>query len=137
MTSRIDPSAVRQALRNLARRSSEVTDQAMTVRGDVMAASLSHTYKVCGKPNCKCARGEKHLVYHLCWTEEDGRRRSTHIRADELVKIQAAVGRYRRLRQCRAELLKNATEQAALIDALVEALSIAPPDKSAGGDKGQ
>jgi hypothetical protein len=134
MSSRFDASAARQALRRLAQRSSEVTEQAMTVRGEVMAASLSQTSKVCGKPNCKCARGEKHIVHQLCWTEQDGRRRSTHVRADELIKIQAAVGRYRRLRGCRAELFKNASEQAALIDALVEALSIPPPDKSEGGD---
>ena len=133
MASRSDASAVRQALRRLAQSSSDVTAKVMTVRGEVMAASLSQTYKICGKPNCKCARGEKHLVYHLCWTEQDGKRRSTHIRADELVKIQAAVGRYRHLRQCRAEFFKIASEQASLIDALVEALSIPPPDKSGGG----
>lgn len=135
MSSRFDASAARQALRRLAQRSSDVTAEAMMVRKEVMAASLSQTYKICGKPNCKCARGEKHIVYQLCWTEHDGRRRSTHVRADELVKIQAAVGRYRHLRQCRAELLKNASEQAALIDAIVEALRIPPPDKSGGGSR--
>jgi hypothetical protein len=131
MTARSDASALRQALRRLAKRASQVTDKAMGVRKEVLAASLSKTYKVCGKPNCKCARGEKHPVYHLCWTE-DGRRRSTHIRDDEFLKIHDAVSRYRHLRQCRAELLKNASEQAALIDALVEVLSIPPPDKSGG-----
>lgn len=103
----------------------------MGVRGEVLAASLSKTQKVCGKPNCKCARGEKHVVYQLSWTE-NGRRRCIHIRAGELTKIQAAVDRYRQLRQCRAELLKIASEGAALIDVLVEALSVPPPDKSRG-----
>jgi hypothetical protein len=103
----------------------------MGVRGEVLAASLSRTHKVCGKPNCKCTRGDKHVVYQLSWTE-NGKRRSAHIRAGELAKIQAAVARYRHLRQCRAELLKISSEGAALIDALVEALSISPPDKSRG-----
>ena len=103
----------------------------MGVRGKVLAASLSKTHKVCGKPNCKCARGDKHVVYQLSWTE-NGRRRSAHIRAGELAKIQATVGRYRHLRQCRAELLKIASEGAVLIDALVEALRVPPPDKSRG-----
>ena len=102
---------------------------ALDVRGDVLAASLSKTRKVCGKPNCKCARGDKHVVYQLSWTE-DGRRRSTHIRADELSEIRAAVGRYRHLRRCRAELLRIASEGAALIDTLIEALRVPPPDKS-------
>ena len=100
---------------------------AMGVRGDVMAASLSKTHKICGKPNCKCARGEKHVVWQLSWTE-DGRRRSMHIRANELTKIQASVGRYRHLRRCRANVLKIASEAAARIDELVEALSVPTPE---------
>jgi hypothetical protein len=43
--------------------------------------------------------------------------------------VRAAVEGYRRLRQCRAELLKLASEAAALIDALVQALQVMPPDK--------
>ena len=103
----------------------------MGERGEVLAASLSKTHKVCGKPNCKCARGDKHVVYQLSWTE-NGRRRSTHIRADELAGVRAAVEHYRQLRQCRAELLKLAAQGAALMDALVAALRVAPPDKSGG-----
>lgn len=92
---------------------------------------MSKTQKTCGKPNCKCARGEKHVVYQLSWTE-NGKRHSAHIKAGELNKIRAAVGRYRRLRQCRAELLKTASEGAALIDALVDALLVPTPGKTSG-----
>lgn len=107
----------------------------MSIRGEVLAASLSKTRKVCGKPSCKCARGDKHVVYQLSWTE-NGKRRSAHIRAGELAKLQAAVNRYRQLRQCRAELLKISSEAAALIDALVETLSIPLPGKSREEDGG-
>jgi hypothetical protein len=107
-------------------------ERALGVRGEVLEASLSRTSKICGKPNCKCARGEKHEVYQLSWTE-DGRRRSTHIRPDELDWVRAAVQRYRQLRQSRAELLKIASEAASLMDALVEALRVPPPDKGGGG----
>lgn len=131
MGSKSKTSATRQALRQLAQRLPDVLDEAMAVRREVLAASLSKTHKVCGKPNCKCARGDKHVVYQLSWTE-DGKRRSAHIRAAELAEIQAAVGRYRHLRKRRAELLKIASEGAALIDALSEALSIPPPDKNRG-----
>ncbi len=131
MVSSTDASAARQALRRIAEQLPKRVDAALGVRGEVMAASLSKTYKVCGKPNCKCARGDKHEVYQLSWTE-NGRRRSTHIRRDELAKVRAAVERYRRLRQSRAELLKLASEAASLMDALVEALRVPPPDKSGG-----
>jgi len=129
MTSPSDASSARQALRRIARQVPELIEAAMGVRGDVLPASLSETHKVCGKPNCKCARGDKHVVHQLSWTE-DGRRRSTHVRKDELAKVCAAVNRYRRLRQCRAELLQLAAEAAALMDALVEALRVSPPEKS-------
>ncbi len=132
MTSRTKASAARQALRRLARQLPKIIEAAMDVRGEILAASLSKTQKVCGKPNCKCARGEKHVVYQLSWTE-NGKRRSAHIRASELAKMRDLVDRYRQLRQCRADLLKTASEGASLIDALVETMSIPPPDKSRGG----
>ena len=106
----------------------KVLNDAAGVRRDVLAASLSQTHKVCGKPNCRCARGYKHEVYQLSWTE-NGQRRSTHIRKDELDSVRSAVERYKRLRQSRAEVLKLASEAALLMDALVEALQVAPPDK--------
>ncbi len=131
MTTRTDASVARQALRRIAQQLPRQLEMAMGVRGKVLAASLSKTRKVCGKPNCKCARGDKHRVYQLSWNE-NGRRRSTHIRPDELARVRSAVEHYRHLRQCRAELLKLAAEGASLMDALVEALRVAPPDKSGG-----
>ncbi len=131
MSSRDDASVARQTLRRIAQQLPGLIEGAMGVRAEVMAASLSKTHKVCGKPNCRCARGEKHEVYQLSWTE-NGRRRSTHIRPDELAKVRAAVERYRKLKQCRAKLLKLASEAASLMDGLVEALLVSPPDKSGG-----
>jgi hypothetical protein len=131
MSSNDDSASARRALRRIAEQLPRQVERALGVRGEVMAASLSKTHKACGKPNCKCAEGEKHEVYQLSWAE-NGRRRSTHIRPDELAKVQAAVDRYRRLRQSRADLLKLASEAASLMDALVEALRIPPPDKGGG-----
>lgn len=129
MSSNTDASAIRQALRRIAEQLPKRVGSALNVRAEVMAASLSKTSKVCGKPNCKCARGDKHEVYQLSWTE-NGKRRSTHIRPDELDRVRSAVERYKRLRQSRAKLLKLASDAASLMDNLVEALRVAPPDKS-------
>ena len=128
MSSNNDASAARQALRRIAEQLPKRVGSALNVRGEVMAASLSKTSKICGKPNCKCARGDKHEVYQLSWTE-NGKRRSTHIRRDELDRVRSAVERYKRLRQSRAQLLKLASDAASLMDNLVEALRVAPPDK--------
>jgi hypothetical protein len=123
-----DASAARQALVRIAEKLPRRVKAALAVRAEVLAASLSKTSKICGKPNCRCARGEKHEVYQLSWTE-NGKRRSTHVRADELDRVRAAVERYRHLRQCRAEVLKLASEVASLIDVLVESLRMPAPDK--------
>lgn len=131
MSNRTDASEARQALRRIAEQLPRSIEQALGVRGDVMPASLSKTSKICGNPNCKCARGEKHAVYQLSWTE-DGRRRSAHVRKGELAKVRAAVEQYRRLRQSRAELRKLAFEAASLMDALAEALRVEPPEKAGG-----
>ena len=129
-----DASAARQALCRIAGELPRRLEAALDVRAEVLVASLSKTHKVCGKPNCKCARGEKHEVYQLSWTE-NGKRRSTHVRPDELARVQAAVERYRRIRQCRAEVLKLVAEAASLMDSLAEALRVSPPDKTGGRDK--
>ena len=128
MDSNTNASAARQALRRIAEQLPKRIETALSVRGEVMAASLSKTSKVCGKPNCKCARGDKHEVYQLSWTA-NGKRHSTHIRRDELDSVRSAVKRYKRLRQSRAELLKLASDAASLMDNLVEALRVPPPDK--------
>jgi hypothetical protein len=128
MNKKPNPSAIRQALKQLESRFANALNEAMRVRKEVMPASLSKTHKICGNPNCKCARGEKHVVFQLSWAE-DGKRRCAHIRAAELSNIQAAVARYRHLRKRRADLLKAASEGAALIDSLIEALTISPPDR--------
>lgn len=126
-----DPAAIRQALSRLVDELPKPAEGATGVRREVMAASLSQTSKVCGKPNCKCARGDKHVVYQLSWVE-DGKRRSKHIRKDELDGVRAAVARYRHLRLCRAKLIKLADNGAELIDALIEALRVPPPDQGSG-----
>lgn len=129
MSSDPTASAARQALRRIAQQLPQKIESALQVRAEVLPASVSKTFKTCGKPNCKCAEGEKHEVYQLSWTE-DGRRRCAHVKRAELARIKASVERYRHLRQCRAELLKLASEAASWLDALVEALQVDPPDRS-------
>jgi len=130
MSATADASSARQTLRRIAEQLAKRVESARSVRGEVMAASLSRTYKICGQPNCKCARGEKHEVYQLSWVE-DGRRRSTHIRQDELPRVRAAVERYKHLRHDRAEMVKLAAEAASSLEAASGRL-LEPPDLHVG-----
>lgn len=128
MTKKQQISAKRKALQQIQERLPEVLSEVIRVRNDVLAASLSRTHKVCGKPNCKCTTGDKHIYYQLSWNEK-GKRRSSHVKAGDVDKTKAAVGRYRHLRQRRSELLKLAAEGAELIDSLTELLKISLPKK--------
>src|SRR5688500_8235034 len=44
----------------------------------------------CGKANCRCARGEKHLAYYY-FTRQNGKLHKTYIRRSELDRFQKIV----------------------------------------------
>jgi hypothetical protein len=46
----------------------------------------------CGKSNCKCARGEKHVAYYF-FTRRDGKLTKTYIRKAELEEFKQIVDR--------------------------------------------
>ena len=52
----------------------------------------------CGKPTCRCARGELHGPYHYRFYWEGGRRRKTYIRKAELERAQRACEANREVR---------------------------------------
>lgn len=57
----------------------------------------------CGKPNCKCSRGELHGVYYYRYTWDEGRRRKSYVKRSEVEQVRAACAEYRKLqRQLRA-----------------------------------
>ncbi len=60
----------------------------------------------CGKPNCKCARGEMHTAYYQAW-DTDGVRYRKYVRSADVEQVTAACAAHRelqiRLRQGRAE----------------------------------
>lgn len=88
----------------------------------------------CGKPNCHCATGEKHLARYLS-RKVKGRTKLIYVPAAFEVDVRLKAERYRRFRQARAELMKLAARTAELADALQEALTEQPPTKTAKGKK--
>lgn len=50
-----------------------------------------HTQMVrCGKPNCKCARGELHGAYYYHFVRVGGKLKKRYLKADEVEAIKAA-----------------------------------------------
>ncbi len=67
----------------------------------------------CGKPNCKCARGELHTAYYHAW-DTDGVRYRKYLRQADVARVTAACEAHRELqtelRQGRAEYKRTLTD---------------------------
>ncbi len=50
----------------------------------------------CGKPSCKCARGELHGPYFYRFVWRKGQQHKLYVRRDEVEQIQSACDAYRR-----------------------------------------
>ncbi len=61
----------------------------------------------CGKPTCRCARGERHGPYSYRFWREDGRLRKRYIPAADVAAVRRACER-RRLREERARTERRA-----------------------------
>jgi hypothetical protein len=83
----------------------------------MIKGSVHAQWVKCGKPGCKCARGELHGPYFYLFWRERGRLRKAYIRTGDLPHVLAAIHNYRlekqqvrdaksMLRQIR-ELLRN------------------------------
>ena len=56
----------------------------------------------CGKPGCRCARGEPHLAYYRFW-REGGRLRKRYVRPADLAAARAACAARRAERRAQAD----------------------------------
>ena len=62
----------------------------------MMAGSLVEQYVSCGKPGCRCARGQKHgPLYYLYWKEQ-GRSRSLYVPREKVSELRRQIQNYRR-----------------------------------------
>jgi len=62
-----------------------------------LPGSLSATYQRCGKPTCRCARGQPHGPYWSRFWRDDGRRRRAYVRSSDLAHVRAGIDAWRRL----------------------------------------
>ncbi len=74
----------------------------------------------CGKPVCRCARGELHPTW-VVTRSEGGRVRLYTVRAEERLMVRQLTGQYRLYQRGRARLAKLAAGLLAGLDQLAEA----------------
>jgi len=81
--------------------------QALIELFPIVAGSLVKQYVLCGKPGCRCQRGEKHgPLYYLYWREQ-GRSRSLYIPREKVAELRRQIQNYRRLQKELARLVRR------------------------------
>ena len=73
----------------------------------IVRGTVHVQFRVCGRQNCRCRRGERHAAYYLFW-RQDGKLRKRYIRAGELEATRAACERRRRRQQAWREAERKA-----------------------------
>ncbi|MCB1124916.1 MAG: hypothetical protein KDM81_00360 [Verrucomicrobiae bacterium] len=101
----------------------------------MVQGSLYLLRRKCGKPNCRCVRGELHASWVLT-RSESGRSRLYPVRPEQLATLRPRTREYQRWQLARARLVKECAEMVALIDELAEGrLQAWPPDHPPDGDR--
>ena len=94
---RMPNAALRQELHRLARQ--------------IIFGTLAERGRVCGKPTCRCARGEKHPAVQLAHWAGDGKTRSQHVPYAVADTVRAGVDAWHRFQAIARELAdRNRTE---------------------------
>ena len=82
----------------------------------------------CGKPNCRCARGELHPAYVLTRSEA-GKDRLYPVPKEQRAEVRKRAAEYRRYQRARAVLVKRHLRLLALVDQIAEPRLVAWPPK--------
>lgn len=111
-------SRLRQTLRQLA---GELPQLVKPVLEDqpVIKGSVYEIKRRCGKPGCRCARGELHKSMVLSASEQ-GRTKLRAIPRGRVTAVRQKVAAYQRIRRVRARLVKTHQKMIEIIDQIEE-----------------
>lgn len=82
----------------------------------------------CGKPNCRCARGELHPAYVLTRSEA-GKDRLYPVPKEHRAEVRKRAAEYRRYQRTRAVLVKRHLHLLALVNQIAEQRLVTWPPK--------
>jgi len=86
----------------------------------VIKGTVYELKRKCGKPGCKCSRGQLHSSMVLS-SSEGGRTRLRVIPRGSLLEVKSKVERYQRLRRSRSRLVQSFKEMLRVLDEMEEA----------------
>jgi len=101
------------------------------LRSDPMVqGSFYRLRRKCGKPNCRCARGQLHPAYVLTRSEQ-GQDRLYTVPKDQRARVRQWTAEYRRYQRARAVLTKRHVKLLALIDQMAQQRLLVWPEPKA------
>ena len=115
----MDTSKTRQFLRQLADEIPALVKTACE-RSPLWRGIVHDARRKCGKPNCRCQRGELHVSTILADRSGD-RLRNLSLAGKELLLFREMTEEYRKVRRARARFVKLTREMLDLFDRLEEA----------------
>jgi len=89
----------------------------------------------CGKPTCRCTRGQLHPITVLS-ASVAGQTRNTYVPAADRARVQRLSQSYQSFRRARAELGRLAVRSVQIVDALQDLLTEPYPPSTKGGKTG-
>ena len=111
-----DISSLRSELLKTQQQLSQLLETCLT-REPLLPGSLYTLRRKCGKPNCRCNRGELHESTVLSYRGQ-GRPRNSSPPPEQLESLRSMTLDYRRCRQARAKLVRWHRQLLKLVDAL-------------------
>ena len=136
--SKPDPSRLRQSIRRNHEQRGQQLQLLLEERGPFIRGSFVRQGSRCGKPTCRCTRGELHQRAVL-YTSDDGVHAGTYVPQDERAHVEERNTRYQRIRKARAGIAKLDQQAHLFADQLIDALSepYPPPDRPRGQKQGR
>jgi len=95
----------------------ESAERVLLGRQDLLKGTVTEVQRMCGKPGCKCTKGDKHVCYQLSQSVE-GRTRTRNVPRKLLEKVRLLTDEYRRFRQARAAWVRLNAQIIELINQL-------------------
>ena len=78
--------------------------------GEFLRGNLTLMRHACGKPSCRCARGEKHESWYVAYSQ-DGRKRMVSVPRGMLAEVRDWMARHREAKDCLEKLSESALER--------------------------
>lgn len=109
-------SHIRQRIAQLAGEQ-KAAERVFTGRKKLLKGTVTEVLRTCGKPGCKCSKGDKHLCYQLSASVE-GKTRTRNVPRKYLAKVKHLTENYRRFRRARANWIRINTRMLELVNEL-------------------